>query len=243
MAQDRPRATGQPLHTWLPGVVLRFLVFGALAFVLYEVTLGLGEQELGSGRAWVLVATMLSLLLLLAIDRLTGLRFSPGGVEATLAQAQVQALEQVRDLEDRRAAQAAESQIMQAHSADQVETALAMAVELNLARIVDRVREAIRQKRKLYVRYRADPKGPFATFQVAPLDIKPGRTPATQANDYLWVHSYEHGHVLSMRLGQVLGVELSEETFEPADVMAGWKERSPQWNIPRDWPAELAEPR
>lgn len=72
-------------------------------------------------------------------------------------------------------------------------------------------------------------------YQVAPLDIKPGKTPATRANDYLWMHSYDHGSTLSLRLERVLGVELSEETFEPAELMAGWEDKEPEWNVPRDW--------
>jgi len=235
MSNERSDQKGQPLHVWLPTVVLKFLVFLAFAFVLFAVTVGLGEQDLSSNRVWVVIAGMMGLLLLLAVDRLTGLKVSPGGVEATLAQAQAQALEEVGDLEDQEVADAARVQILQAESPAQVQAAMAMATELNVNRVVERVKQAISQKRKVYVRYKPDPKAPVEAYLVAPFDVKPGKTPATRANDYLWVYSYEHESVISLRLGRVLGVELSEETFDPAELMAEWKQKEPEWNVPRDW--------
>jgi predicted DNA-binding transcriptional regulator YafY len=235
MSNERSDQKGQPLHVWLPTVVLKFLVFLAFAFVLFAVTVGLGEQDLSSNRVWVVIAGMMGLLLLLAVDRLTGLKVSPGGVEATLAQAQAQALEEVGDLEDKEVADAARVQILQAESPAQVQAAMAMATELNVNRVVERVKQAISQKRKVYVRYKPDPEAPVEAYLVAPFDVKPGKTPATRANDYLWVYSYEHESVISLRLGRVLGVELSEETFDPAELMAEWKQKEPEWNVPRDW--------
>jgi len=235
MSNERSDQKGQPLHVWLPTFVLKFLVFLAFVFVLFEATVGLGERDLSSNRVWVIIAGMMGLLLLLAVDRLTTLRVSPTGVEATLAQVKAQALGEVSDIENREAAEAARAQILQAESPAQVEAARAMAVELNVNRVMERVKQAIAQKRKVYVRYRPDPQGPVETYQGACLDVKPGKTPATRANDYLWVYSYEHESVISLRLGRVLGVELSEETFDPAEVMADWKKREPEWNLPREW--------
>jgi hypothetical protein len=235
MSNERSDQEKQPLHIWLPTVVLKLLVFLAFSFVLFEATVGLGERDLSSNRVWVVIAGMMGLLLLLAVDRLTGLKVSPGGVEATLSQVKAQALGEISEIEDREAAEAARAQILQAESPDQVQAAMAMAVELNVNRVMERVKEAIHQKRKVYVRYRPDPQGPVEIYQVACLDVKPGKTPATRANDYLWVYSYEHESVISLRLGRVLGVELSEETFDPAELMADWRKREPEWNVPRDW--------
>jgi predicted DNA-binding transcriptional regulator YafY len=235
MSNQRSNQAKQPLHVWLTTAMLKFLVFLAFAFVLFAATVGLGERDLSSNRVWVIIAGMAGLLLLLAIDRLTALRVTPGGLEATLAQAQAHALEEVGELEDQDVVDAARAQILQAESPDQVQAAMAMAVELNVNRVMERVKQAIGQKRKVYVRYRPDPQGPVETYQVAPLDVKPGKTPATRANDYLWVYSYEHESVISLRLGRVLGVELSEETFDPAELMAGWKKKEPEWNVPREW--------
>jgi hypothetical protein len=235
MSNERSDQREQPLHVWLPGVVLKFLVFLAFAFVLFEATVGLGEQDLSSSRAWVIVAGMMGLLLLLAVDRLIGLRVTTGGLEATLAQVKAQALGEMNEIEDREAAEAARAQILQAESPAQVEAARAMAVELNVNRVMERVKEAIGRKRKCYVRYKPDPEAPVEAYLVAPFDVQPGKTPATHANDYLWVYSYEHESVISLRLGRVLGVELSEETFAPAELMADWKKKEPEWNVPRDW--------
>ena len=222
-------------HVWVPRVVLTFLVFLTLAFVAYEVTVGLGGQDLSSNRLWALIVTLTLLLLLPVVDRLLELRISPGGVEAKLSEAKAHALETVDALEDREIAQAARAQILQAKDPVQVQAAMEMAMELNVVRVVERLKEAIRQKRKCYVRYRPEPSGAIETYLVAPLDIKPGKTPATRSNDYLWAHSYEHGRVISLRLGRVVGVELSEETFDPAEVMADWRQKQPEWNVPRSW--------
>ena len=235
MSEERLGSQEKPFRDWLPTLVLKFLVFAVFAFVLYEATVGLGEKELGADRAWVVVAGMFGLLLLLAVDRLQELRIGPRGVEAKLTQVQAEALQEIGAMADQEVAQAAQAQILQAQSADQVQKALSTATELNVTRVVERAREAINLKRKLYVRYRPDPKAPLEAYQVAPLDVKPGKTAATRANDYLWVHSYEHGHVLMLRLERVLGVELSEETFDPAEIMADWKGKSPEWNVPREW--------
>jgi len=235
MSNERSDLKEQTCSGWLPTVALKFLAFLTFAFVLLEATVGLGEQDLSSSRVWVIVAGMAGLLLLLAVDRLTGLKVSPSGVEATLAQVKAQALGEMNEIEDREAAEAARAQILQAKSPAQVKTAMAMAVELNVNRVMERVKQAISQKRKVYIRYRSDPQGPVETYQVACMDVKPGRTPTTRANDYLWVYSYEHESVISLRLGQVLGVELSEETFDPVGLMADWKQKDPEWNVPRDW--------
>ena len=235
MSNKRSNPAKQPLDVWLTAAMLKFLVFLAFAFVLFAATVGMGERDLSSNRVWVIIAGMAGLLLLLAIDRLTALRVSPGGLEATLAQAQAQALDEVSELEDREVAETARAQILQAESPDQVQAAMAIAVELNVNRVMERVKQAIHERRKVYVRYRPDPQGPVETYQVAPLDVKPGKTPATRANDYLWVYSYEHESVISLRLGRVLGVELSEETFDPAELMADWKKKEPKWNVPREW--------
>jgi len=104
-------------------------------------------RDLSGNRMWVIVAGMAELLLLLGIDRLTALRVTPTGLEATLSEVKAQALEKVGALEDREVAEAARAQILQAKSLAQVEAARAMAVELNVNRVVERVKETIRQKR------------------------------------------------------------------------------------------------
>ena len=235
MSNERLDQKEQPLQEWLPVVALKFLVFLAIAFVLYKAALGLGEQELTSGRVWVIVVGVVGLLLLLVVDRLIQLKVSPAGMEATLDQIKARALGEMNEIEDRDAAEAARAQILQAENPDQVQAAVVVAVELNANRVIERVKGAIRGKRKVYVRYQSDPAGPVDTYLVAPLDVKPGKTPATKANDYVWAYSYEHESAVSLRLGRVMGVELSEETFDPAELMAEWKNKEPEWNVAREW--------
>jgi predicted DNA-binding transcriptional regulator YafY len=235
MSTDHVNHETQPLQVWLPPLILKLLVLVVFAFVLFEATIGLGDRELGANRAWVIVAGMVGLLLLLAVDRLSGIKVSPGGVEATLTEAKVRALKQAAELEDPELAEALGAQVLRSENRDQVKAAVDLVTELNVSRAVERIKEAVRQKRKCTIRYREDPQGPVETYYAAPLDIKPGKTPATRTNDYVWVHSYRHGRVISLRLGRVMGVELSDETFDPAELMADWEDQDPDWNVTRPW--------
>jgi len=223
------------LRTWLPPLILKFLVFLVFAFVLFEATVGLGADDLPGNRVWVIVAGLAGLLLLLAIDRLTELRVSPGGLEAKLREKKAQALEEVGTLDSPEVAEVARRRILEADSPDQVEAATAMAIDLNVQRVVERVKKGIRERRKSYVRYRPRPEAPLRTYYVAPLDISPGETPGRSAKDYLWAHSYEHNRTVSLRLDRVRGVELSDERFDPEGLMAGWEEPETEWNVARDW--------
>lgn len=234
MSESKPESKSEQWKPWI-GWALKFLVFLAFAFVIYEATIGLGAADISNARMWVTIAAMAGLLLLLAIDRLSELSVGPSGMKATLNEAKAQALQEVGGLESREAGAQARSAILQAKSADQVREAVKSAIELNVTRIVERLEEAIRNKRKAYVRYRPDPQATEEIYLVAPLDIKAGRTPATQINDYLWAYSYKLGHVISPRLGQVLGVDLSAESFDPADIMKDWKPGDKNWNVPREW--------
>jgi predicted DNA-binding transcriptional regulator YafY len=231
---DKANDQKQPLQEWLPPVILKVLVFGAFAFVLYEALEGLGDQDLSVNRLWAVIGGMVGLLLLLAIDRLTGLKVSTEGVEATLTEAKVKALEEISDIENQEAAEAARSEILKAQSTGQVEAAKAVAVELNATRIIERATEAIRNRRKCYVRYRPGPDAAEDIYLVAPLDVKRGATPNTRTKDYLWVHSYETGGTRSLRLDRVLRVDITDETFDPAELKAEWKKK-PEWNVTREW--------
>jgi hypothetical protein len=232
MSNDKQR---QSLRVWLPKVVLTFLVFLVLTFVVYQTTTGMGGRDLGNHNMWALIVAMALLVLLPVVDRVQSLSVTPGGFEATLTETKAQALEAIDALEDQEAAQAARKRILEAQSAGEVQAAKAMAVDLNVDRVVERLKDAIRQRRKCYVRYRSRPEASIETYHVAPLDIKPGETPATNDKDYLWIHSYEHDRTISLRLDRVLGVELSEGTFDPQALMADWKDPSPEWNVAREW--------
>jgi len=222
------------LRIWLPAI-LKLLVLIIFAFVLYEATVGLGSAELSSSRVQVIIAGMLGLLLLLAIDRLTELSMSGSGFTATLSEAKVRALQQVETLDNRQVAEVTRAKIMAASSPAEVQGALSLAQELNVTRIVDQITQAIAEKRRLHVYYRPTPTAPEEVHLVAPLDIKPGKTPDTATRDYLWAYDFTGDHVVSFRLDRVPRVELSEETFDPAAIMKDWKDRTPQWNVPRDW--------
>jgi predicted DNA-binding transcriptional regulator YafY len=235
MSNESPNGNKKPLREWLPKVLLTFLVFAALFFVVYQVTGGM-SGDLGNNSVWVLIVAMALLVLLPVVDRIQTISISPTGFEAKLSETKAQALEKVGALvEDPQAAETARAQILQAKSPGQVHAAVEQAVRLNVTQTVEAVKDAIQRKRKCYVRYRPVPEEPVQSYYVAPLDIKPGKSAATKANDYLWAYSYEHESILSLRLDRVVGVELSEETFDPAEATAGWKGKQPEWNVKRDW--------
>ena len=235
MSNESPNGNRKPLREWLPKVLLTFLVFAALFFVVYQVTGGMSD-DLGSNSVWVLIVAMALLVLLPVVDRIQTISISPTGFEAKLSETKAQALEKVGALvEDPQAAETARAQILQAKSPGQVQAAVEQAVRLNVTQTVEAVKDAIQRKRKCYVRYRPVPEEPVQTYHIAPLDIKPGKSAATKANDYLWAYSYEHESILSLRLDRVVGVELSEETFDPAEVAAEWQAKRPAWNVARDW--------
>ena len=229
-SQDRA-----PIETWLPPLLLKFAVMVVFACVIGGAMVGVLQHELDSNRLWLIIGGMVALLLLLGVDRLTALRVGPTGVEAELAQAKKTALAQAEALEDKEVAEAAQAQILQAQTPAEVQGAIGMALELNVSRVVDRVKAAIRDKRKLYVRYRSAPEAETDIWLVAPLDIKPGKTAKTRTKDYLWVHSYDSGGTRSLLLERVVGADLSDETFDPAEIMADLKNQSPEWNVERDW--------
>jgi hypothetical protein len=202
---------------------LKFLVFGALTFVLYQATAVHGAPSLDNRWMWVTIAGMVCLLLLLAVDRLTQLEVTPSGLKASLSQIQAEAIKETAAMQDTQVAEAAQAQILEAKSPEQVEDAMAMAIELNVTKIISRVQQAIEQRRRIFVRYRTAPDQQIETIEAAPVEIKSGSTENTRRRDYLWVYSYEHNHPLSLRLERVLGVELSEEMFDPEQVQAAFQ--------------------
>jgi|GEM_PF-1993730 len=227
--------TEEPRHIWMFSASLKFLVFVVFAFVIFE-ALRQGERTLETTRLWAVIAGMVGLVLLLTIDRLRELRVSPtGGFEATLTEAKASALEEIEGLDHPVAKETAATQILQAKSTEQVEAVRAMAIKLNIGQVMERVKEAIRLKRKIFIRYRPETQEGERTYSASPLDIKPGTSQATKAHDYLWLHLDERDDPISLRMDRVLGVELSEETFDPADIMKSSKDKLPEWNVPRDW--------
>jgi hypothetical protein len=235
MFKEKKTPDKEPVHDWLPVLVLKFFVFLVFTFVIAGAMVAMLLGELSSNLMWLIIAGMVALLLLLAIDRLTSLKVGPTGVEAELTQAQAKGLQTIGALDDREAVDEAQAKILEAKDSQQVQAAVAQAVELNVTRLVQRVEEAIRQKRRLFVNYRPDPEAPIQSYLVAPLDIKPGKSEVTRTTDYLWVYSYDHESILSLILGRVVGVELSEQSFDPTEIMADWKNKSPAWNVEREW--------
>lgn len=235
MSNQESTQDKEPIEVWLPPLLLKFLVFLIFACVIAGSMVGVLRGDVGANRMWLIIGGMVALLLLLVVERLVTLRVGPEGVEAELAQAQAKALQEIAPLDAREAVDEAQAEILEAKDPQQVQAAVAKAVKLNVTRVLQRVEEAIRGKRRLFVNYRPDPQAPIQAYLVAPLDIKPGKSEKTRTTDYLWAYSYDHESVLSLILGKVVGVELSEQTFDPAEIMADWKNKSPKWHVDRDW--------
>jgi len=221
MPNTRTNETKIPLREWLPKTLLTFLVLLILAYTVYQATTSTSESDVGDRSMWVIIVAMALLVLLPVVDRIQEIDISPTGFKAKLNETQAQALEEVSArVEDPNVVEKARANILQAKQPAQVQEAVKEAVKLNVIKTVESVETAIRGKHKCYVRYRPDPAKPVQTYHIAPREIKPGATQTTRDNDYLWAYSYEHESIVSLRLDRVVGVELSEETFDPAVLAA-----------------------
>ena len=97
-----------------------------------------------------------------------------------------------------------------------------------------RIHEAIKRKKNLIVLYQGS--GGVKRYSLLPLDVTPGKTERTRENQYLWLYSKQHKTVLSMRMDRVLWTKVSNESFDPAEVMGAiWKDKRPTWILRRKW--------
>ena len=93
--------------------------------------------------------------------------------------------------------------------------------------------EAIKEKRKVCLRFYSKADTGVVDLVCAPMDYGPGAGIPDGVNRYsLWDYTSNNGsHTLSLLPGQVLDLRVLGEVFDPAQIEVA----SPQWSIPRDW--------
>lgn len=92
---------------------------------------------------------------------------------------------------------------------------------------------AIHSRQKIRLTFSSKEDGHNLTRLCAPMDFGPSRRAHNQDDRFhLWDYeSDQKNHVLSLLPNQIVGMEFTNETFEPADFVT-WQ---PAWFIPRDW--------
>ena len=104
--------------------------------------------------------------------------------------------------------------------------------------IADEIAEAIGACRRLRLVYTRKADGVTSIHEVAPVDIRPGDTPATATNEYLWAWCFAEDKLERHLLDRVRSVEILPTRFEPAEILARWPSGWPQpstWRIGRTW--------
>lgn len=104
----------------------------------------------------------------------------------------------------------------------------------------DRIRltSAIRDHNNVQLAYRRLD-GSTSLHLVAPIDIRHGNTPATEAHEYLWAFCYAESRAEMHRCEGILTVRVMDTAFEPAELLSNWPvERWPlpsKWQVARRW--------
>lgn len=93
--------------------------------------------------------------------------------------------------------------------------------------------KAIRGKNKIKLTFYSKEDNDILKRTCAPMDYGPSRRAHDKSNRYhLWDYgSDQERHTLSLLPEQVVGIEVLEETFEPAEFIT-W---DADWFIERDW--------
>lgn len=93
--------------------------------------------------------------------------------------------------------------------------------------------EAIKEKKKVCVRFYSEADSGVLDRVCAPLDYGPGEAVKDGLNRYwLWDYgSLSCSHTLGLVSGQIVDLRVLGEMFDPAHVDV----RPAQWSIPRDW--------
>ena len=93
--------------------------------------------------------------------------------------------------------------------------------------------EAIKEKKKVCLRFYSKADSGVIDLVCAPMDYGPGAGIQDGVNRYwLWDYTSNNGsHTLSLLPEQVLDLRALGEPFDPAQLDV----RPPKWSIPRDW--------
>lgn len=102
--------------------------------------------------------------------------------------------------------------------------------------MLERFLQAIRNRRKIELRFHSDEDGHPLTRKCAPMDYGPSRrakdkTPRFHSWDY---ESDRQQHTLSLLRGKIISMYLLDEEFDPAEFIT-WSVVASPWFVSRDW--------
>lgn len=100
----------------------------------------------------------------------------------------------------------------------------------------DQFIQAIHDKKKVQLTFFSKEDGRNLTRLCAPMDHGPSRRATDKSDRYhLWDYeSDKRNHTISLPPGQIVSLEVIDETFEPGEFIT-WDTQSSPWFIPRDW--------
>lgn len=106
---------------------------------------------------------------------------------------------------------------------------------------VKQFHKAIRQQCKVTLQYMGA--GATKRERIIPLDVRPGLSPDTKHNRYLWGYSEESKLRRPYPINEILRVEPTEARFDPKEALRiSGKKNSKEFALPRDWSKELLDP-
>lgn len=81
-------------------------------------------------------------------------------------------------------------------------------------------------------------KGIVSVHDVAPIDVRPGDTPATAKTLYLWAWCFAEGKPETHTLTRIRRATRTGDTFDGGRILSQWVEQWPlpdRWVVPRSW--------
>ena len=224
-------------RTWK--IMLTASTFAVLATIPMRILFGMEPDKLGAAHFGLIAASIGGMLLLPVVDRLIELNLSPTGFSAKLDEVKKNAAEAIAATAGPAVAEAVRPQLELATTPEAVHAIREVAVNveglrLNVAENLGKIDQAIRDRRVVLLCLARSPGDASIELKGYPFDIKKGRTPKVADQDYVWVYDPAEQTMKSPRLSGIRKVEVLNETFDPAPILATFKE-PPAWNVPRDW--------
>jgi predicted DNA-binding transcriptional regulator YafY len=104
--------------------------------------------------------------------------------------------------------------------------------------ILDVLTKAIVSSRLVRLGYSRKADDVVSLHHVAPIDVRPGDTPATETTWYLWAYCVEESKLERHLVDRIVTATLEDEAFDPRDVLRRWPSGWPlpyEWVVPREW--------
>lgn len=105
---------------------------------------------------------------------------------------------------------------------------------MNLKQYIVTIAEAIQSTRKILLTFKTKDNR-ILTRTCAPLDIAPSKRAKIKFYKFhLWDYDSTNPHVLSIMPDQIIEMKLTEDTFNPEEIVT-WDIMKSPWNVKRNW--------